>query len=217
MVGGIHRVLGAASRARQRVDLVDHRVFPPQALAALQTAQRSDLDPSQRESLVAATRQWCRLFAREPHAHLGQPSSAVADHWRHLEGQGQEHADFCAAAFGRRLPRQYPTPVGTPSPGAAEWARLHATYVRACADEDRRPPHLPLLFRVDWLLDRSDARTYAPNCGEVRYCAATEGTICLQHMASRPRRRSRWGGAAAGGIGMSAKDAASGYSGWSAP
>lgn len=205
------------ARVRERVEFVDHYIFPARALDAYRETHRSGLDPGQRDQLVSATRQWCRLLARETRTCLQQPSFAVSDYWRHLVSQPPEQDNLCAGAFGR-VPDQSQPAAGTPSPGSAEAAGLHATYLMACADEESTPPHLPLLFRVDWIVDRLDARSYVPNCGEVRYCAATEGTICLQHLTVRPRlRRSRWGGAAAGGIGMSNRDAEGGFGGWGPP
>lgn len=215
VIGSIRRRRGDVVRARERLEFVQQYTFPAQALAEYQ-AQGQDLDSGQSDHLVAATRQWCRLLAREPQARLEQPSFAVADFWRHLTAQPREHGDLCAGAFGR-APRQPGPPVVTPPPVSAEAMGLYATYLGACADENASPPRLPLLFRVDWMLDRLDARTYMPNCGEVRYCAAAEGSICLQHLVQKPRRRpSRWGGAAAGGIGMSSSDAEGSFAGWGA-
>jgi hypothetical protein len=127
------------------------------------------LDPSadagQLEHVSTAVHQWCRLIRRHPGAHLAVPSSAVAGVWNAMGGRPTD------------------PDAGVP---------LETTYLLSCADEGAAPPHLPLLFRVDWLLDRLDGRTYAPNCGEVRYCAAADGTVCLQHVAHRPRRKLVW-------------------------
>lgn len=214
MVRSIHLRRGAASRAGERVAFVDRYTFPAAALAAFQQAHQSDLDDYQRAQLIAGTRQWCRLLARGPRANLEQPSCAVADHWRYLRAGAEDHLAFCAGAFGG-IPRQTGTPTGPPPEASARRTGLHATYLMACSDENAIPPHLPLLFRIDWSLDRLDARTYMPNCGEVRYCAAGDGAICLQHVATAPRGRlSRWDGAPAGGIGTSFSDAEGGYAGW---
>lgn len=129
------------------------------------------VDDGQLEQLSGATRQWCRLLDGHPGARLAVPSSAVAEVWESLGGVATDPADGLA---------------------------IETTYLLSCRDEAAGLPHLPLLFRVDWLLDRLDGRTYVPNCGEVRYCAAVEGTVCLQHVGHPPRRRLVWNAPAAG-------------------
>ena len=110
-----------------------------------------------------------------------QPSRAVEQVW--------------AALGGRDVPR-VPVRRRGPTPGPS----LGTTYLLACADEGAHPPHLPLVFRVDWVLDHLDGCTYVPNCGEVRYCAAPVGTVCLGHVLRPARRRTTWRGPLAGGF-----------------
>ena len=130
-----------------------------------------NLDEGRLGLLSQAVRQWCRLVEGHAAARLMVPSSAVAEVWQALGGARTDPDDGPA--------------IGT-------------TYLLSCADEGAAPPHLPLLFRVDWVLDRLDGRTYVPNCGEIRYCAAPEGTVCLQHAGHPPRRRLVWNAPAAG-------------------
>jgi len=90
------------------------------------------VDDDQLAHLTGAVRQWCRIVVRHPRAPLAVPSSAASEVWQALGGLSTDATD-----------------------GAA----IQATYLLACADEGAAPPHLPLLFRIDWVLDRLDGRT----------------------------------------------------------
>lgn len=188
----------SASRAAGRVDFVDACALSS-SVTNRYLASYPDLTDRQLDRLVAATRQWCRLLARAPRAKIAMPSAAVGELWAEMVAESPFFAGFCAAAFGR-MPRPKPVPPAAPGGAVQRSPALRKTYLLASADEGLRREGLPLLFRVDWMLDRLDGLAYVPNCGQVRYCVAPEGTTCLRHVARPPRSRvSHWGGPAAGG------------------
>jgi hypothetical protein len=132
----------------------------------------------------AATRQWFRLVARNPRARLSMPSVVADDLWRELTLHARDYAVFCDAAFGRLLEHER-KPARSPL--------LQATLGYARRDEGCGPTDLPLLFRVDRILEIRDGNRYLADCGGRGECFQASGQICLQHLAG-PGKRLTYGG-----------------------
>ena len=175
-----------------RLGYLDTYVLPPAVLDRSPVG----LSDEQGAHLTAATRQWLRVLARDPRRPPAAPvQGGGRGVGRAVRPPGRAHRAR-GPGVRARAPRR---PARRAAPCSAGAVALHRTYLAACADEGVQPPHLPLLLRVDWLLDRLDAPTYVPNCGERRYCLSPEDTVCLQHLVARPvGRRTTWRGPDAG-------------------
>jgi hypothetical protein len=170
----------------RRTAIVDATTFP-HGVRHRFAGSHADLTAEDIQTVEAATRQWFRLAARNPRAHLSMPSVVVDDLWHEWVLHTREYADFCEAAFGRFL-HHVPD-----SPGAAAHGhtRLLATLRLARQDEPGCPDQLPLLFRVDRQLAVDGGRGYLADCGGRSQCHPVPGSVCLRHVAGEPTRSAR--------------------------
>jgi hypothetical protein len=170
-------------RAAARLAVVDGCRFSAGARHRFSLAHR-DLDTYAVTRVQDACRQWFRLHARRPAAALAMPSVVADDLWREMERDTSDYAEFCDAAFGRPFPR--PAAAGADRP-----ARLATTFRLAQADEQCRPPALPLLFRIDRELGTPGGVHYLADCGGgPEVCHHLPGATCLRHIGGirYPRR-----------------------------
>lgn len=151
------------------------------------TLAHGDLDTAAVALVQEACRQWFRLAARHPTAHLSMPSVVVDDLWREIVRDTRDYAEFCDAAFGRPFPR--PSEAGADRP-----ARLATTFRLAQRDANCPPDALPLLFRVDRELGVPSGGHYLAECGGgPAVCHEMPGATCLRHITGVKYPR-RWPG-----------------------
>jgi hypothetical protein len=164
-------------RHSDQVAFVDAYRFPSavrQRFAFTHESLRAD----QIDQVEAATRQWFRLVAQHPRAHLSMPSTAVDDLTREFAMHTGEYATFCDSAFGKLLHHE-----------AGNDALRH-TFQLAQKDERPVPPALPLIFRVDRDLRVPNGRYYLATCGGGRTaCHGLPGAVCLQHLRGAPHSK----------------------------
>jgi hypothetical protein len=173
-------------RTARRLAVVGGYSFPAGVRHRFSLAH-GDLDPAAVALAQSACRQWFRLAARHPSAHLSMPSVVVGDLWQEMIRDTRDYAEFCAAAFGHLFPRP-------PEAGADRPSRLATTFRLAQEDENSRPEALPLLFRVDRELGVPGGAYYLADCGGgPDVCHEMPGATCLRHVTGVKYPR-RWPG-----------------------
>jgi uncharacterized membrane protein YgcG len=173
-------------RAARQVAMIDSYDFPSSVRQRLRL-KYPNLATESIELIEAATRQWFRILARHPQTRLSMPSLMVDDMWHELLLHTRDYAAFCDAAFGRFLHHE-PESAMTPDCAAANRSDRLLETLRLARRDENCWPELPLLFRVDYAVGRTEARRYIADCGARGHCSSsTPDLVCLHHLAGLER------------------------------
>lgn len=148
-------------QARRRRFLAGYQL--PREVRRAFAAQHPQFGESEIDTVALALRQYFGVVQRAGFAYVGMPSRLADDLWHHFILSTGAYQKFCAGAFGRFL-HHHPEAMA-PHPSEI-FDGMCRTWFHACALEDLDPARadrLPLLFRLDALLQARDGNLFAPN------------------------------------------------------
>ena len=163
----IRRIIYKARRAR-RLDFIARYRFN-QSLHAKIAADLPTISSSDVERVLEGLRQFFTIANYAGKRRIGMPSKVVDVAWHHFILHSIDYSAFCEQAFGEFYNHMPSSPIQSTEDIQVE---LKRTWSIACMLENVDPKHptrIPLLYRLDALLNIEDGHHYELIEEQVRY------------------------------------------------